>query len=94
MRIAEPDRLLTRGPYAWSRNPMYVGWIGTAAGLSLGLNSVWLLLTTLLALLYLHNVEIPAEEAELAGAFGRAYAHYRDQVPRYGGSWRRHAATR
>ena len=83
MRIDEPDRLLTQGPYALSRNPMYAGWLGIASGLGLVLNSAWLLLTTALAFLYLHRVEIPKEEAALATSFGDRYRQYRARVPRY-----------
>jgi protein-S-isoprenylcysteine O-methyltransferase Ste14 len=84
IRIAEPNRLLTRGPYAWSRNPMYVGWLGMATGLGLVLNSAWLLLTTSAAFGYLHSVEIPQEEAALAARFGAQYADYCATAPRYG----------
>jgi protein-S-isoprenylcysteine O-methyltransferase Ste14 len=83
-RIDEPDRLLTEGSYALSRNPMYVGWLGIAAGLGLVLNSAWLLISACAALLYLDAVEIPREEAVLMRAFGARYARYRDHVPRYG----------
>ena len=84
MRIAEPSRLLTRGPYALSRNPMYVGWLAVALGLALSRRSPWLVATTLLAFLYLDRAEIPREEAVLARRFGTHYARYRERVPRYG----------
>lgn len=83
VRIADPDRLLTRGPYALTRNPMYLGWLGVATGLGCVLNSAWLLATTALAFLYLHHVEIPQEEAALAARFGASYARYLAEVPRY-----------
>jgi protein-S-isoprenylcysteine O-methyltransferase Ste14 len=83
MRISEPDRLLTTGPYRLSRNPMYVGWLAVALGSAFMLNVLWIGVMTAVAFLYLHRVTIPAEEQALAERFGDAYAAYRDRVPRY-----------
>lgn len=83
MRIAEPDRLLTTGPYRLSRNPMYAGWLAVALGLGLVLRALWVILGTTVAFLYLHHVTIPNEEQALKARFGKAYAAYHDRVPRY-----------
>jgi protein-S-isoprenylcysteine O-methyltransferase Ste14 len=83
MRIAEPERLLTGGPYGLSRNPMYVGWLGVSTGVGLRRHSLWVLLMTWVAFLYLHLKEIPAEEDALEEAFSEAYRAYRARVRRY-----------
>lgn len=83
MRMAEPSRLLTRGPYGLSRHPMYVGWLAIAAGIGLIARSFWVLVGSLAAFLYLDRVEIPREERVLAASFGDAYVAYRARVRRY-----------
>jgi protein-S-isoprenylcysteine O-methyltransferase Ste14 len=71
------QRLLTDGPYAWSRNPMVFGTLAAYLGLAL-ISDSWcalggfLLFATLL-LAYLKLVE----ERELAARFGQAYLDYK-----------------
>jgi protein-S-isoprenylcysteine O-methyltransferase Ste14 len=43
MVIDLPDRLIVTGPYAFSRNPVYVAWFSMTLGAGLLLNTVWLL---------------------------------------------------
>ena len=81
--MAHSPRLLTAGPYAFSRNPMYLGWLLITLGLALLLRSAWLVFTTLGAVFYLHAVTIPAEERELQQRFGAAYETYRNRVRRW-----------
>jgi protein-S-isoprenylcysteine O-methyltransferase Ste14 len=81
--IESPDRLLTSGPYSFSRNPMYVGWMLIHLGIAILLNSVWLLVSLVIAFVYIHFFEIPAEERELGEKFGEDYRLYSDQVRRY-----------
>lgn len=81
--LARPSALTTRGPYALSRNPMYLGWIALCTGLALIVNSVWMAVATAGAWIYLHTVTIPREEESLLGKFGAQYEAYRKQVRRY-----------
>jgi protein-S-isoprenylcysteine O-methyltransferase Ste14 len=83
MRISEPDRLLTTGPYRLSRNPMYLGWLAVAVGLALVLNALWIGLMTAVAFLHLHGATIADEEQVLAERFGDAYVAYHNRVRRY-----------
>jgi len=83
MNIASPNRLLTSGPYALSRNPMYVGWTLIYIGITLAVNSVWILGLLPLVILYIHFVETRKEEQRLAEQFGDDYHNYRRQVRRY-----------
>ena len=83
MDIAAPDALLTSGPYAWSRNPMYVGWTLLLVGIALTANAVWMLAMVLLVVLYVHFVDVRREERALEERFGEAYRAYRDRVWRY-----------
>jgi len=83
MNIANPNILLTSGPYALSRNPMYVGWALIYSGISLVINSVWLLSLLPVVIVYLHFVDIQKEEQLLIDLFGDVYRQYRRRVRRY-----------
>ena len=83
MDIADPDTLLKSGPYAFSRNPMYVGWTLIYLGISLAANSFWILALLPIVLLYIHFMDIRKEEQYLDEQFGDEYRQYRKQVRRY-----------
>jgi protein-S-isoprenylcysteine O-methyltransferase Ste14 len=83
MNIANPDMLLKSGPYAFSRNPMYVGWTLIYLGISFTANSFWILALLLIVLIYIHFVDIRKEEQYLDEQFGDEYAQYKKQVRRY-----------
>ena len=80
--LAEPDRLITSGPYAVARHPMYEAWTGMYGAAALGLRNGWLamLLPVLLALVHR---ETGREEGRLRERFGAAHATYVSSVPRY-----------
>jgi len=78
-----PSELVTTGPYAHSRNPMYLAWALVQAGFALAVGAPWVLASLPAALAYTHRVVIPREEEQLAAAFGDAYRRYRARVRRY-----------
>jgi protein-S-isoprenylcysteine O-methyltransferase Ste14 len=80
--LERPDRLVTLGPYAMSRNPMYVGWIGIYLGMALVTNTRWLILLSPMLLALVHFTTF-AEERELENRFGDNYQAYKRQVRRY-----------
>lgn len=76
-------RLVVRGPYRHVRNPMISGVFAILLGEALGLGSLRLL-SWALAFACLNAVYIPlAEEPGLDKRFGRNYANYRRNVPRW-----------
>ena len=83
MHISSPDRLISTGPFAVSRNPMYVGWALIYTGYALIINSVWALALFPAAFLYVHFLEIRREEKYLQEKFGTLYDAYRKKVRRY-----------
>lgn len=83
MRIESPKVLLTSGPFALSRNPMYVGWTIIFLGVSLIAGSLWLILILPVVFLYVHFVDIPKEERLLEARFGEEYCQYMQRVRRY-----------
>ncbi len=80
--LADPDRLVVSGPYAASRNPMYVGWTLAYVGIALALANVWLALLLPGVLLFMHVV-IRREERLLQASFGDEYRTYLTRVRRY-----------
>lgn len=81
--ISLPEKLVTSGPFAFSRNPMYVGWSLIYLGISFVLNSIWLVALFPFVMMYVHFIEIPKEEMMLEQKFGSRYRDYRNQVRRY-----------
>lgn len=84
IRLATPGVLLTSGPYAFSRNPMYVGWALVHLGIGLMRGNGWILAALPAASAAVHR-EVLREEERLAGIFGDSYMKYRQGVPRYVG---------
>jgi protein-S-isoprenylcysteine O-methyltransferase Ste14 len=82
VHLADPDALVTGGPFAVSRNPMYEAWTAIYLGAALTMHSAWpvALLPGLLALV--HDA-VGREEQELRDRFGPAYDAYARRVPRY-----------
>lgn len=77
------SRIVTDGPYRFSRNPMYVGLTVAYSGLALTANTAWPLILLPGVLLLLIALVILREERYLEGAFGTEYAAYRARVRRW-----------
>jgi protein-S-isoprenylcysteine O-methyltransferase Ste14 len=75
------DALVTQGPYASVRHPMYAAALAMALGLALALQSL-ACLAIFGAYLVMLNALLPLEEAGLRGAYGEAYEAYARAVPR------------
>jgi len=79
-----PARVLVeRGPYKFTRNPMYLGFSVLYLGLCLAANAFWplIFLPAEIALLYLCAIRL--EEAYLTREFGEAYREYCARVRRW-----------
>ena len=75
--------LVTRGPYRFTRNPMYVGLSLAYLGEAGMLHQIVPVLLLPLVILYLNQVVIPVEEERLQGVFGATYAQYQARVRRW-----------
>ncbi|MGE0865324.1 MAG: isoprenylcysteine carboxylmethyltransferase family protein [Vicinamibacterales bacterium] len=64
------------GPYAFTRNPMYLAMAFGYAGLALLLNNMWALLLLPVVLAVVDRFVIRREERYLASKFGRPYRDY------------------
>ena len=75
--------LATDGPYRFSRNPIYVGFAITYAGLAVAMDSPIALLMLVPCLVVIDWAVIRKEEAYLARTFGAEYDAYRNRVRRW-----------
>jgi len=81
--FGDPDRLVTDGLFALSRNPMYLGFVLTLAGAALLLNTVSALAGPVVFFLVANAWYIPREERLAEAIFGDAYRAYRARVRRW-----------
>jgi protein-S-isoprenylcysteine O-methyltransferase Ste14 len=75
--------LILRGPYRFTRNPMYVGVTGVQIGLGVAVGNPWISLLAPVALLIVHFIAVLPEEEYLAEKFGPRYHEYCARVRRY-----------
>jgi protein-S-isoprenylcysteine O-methyltransferase Ste14 len=78
----DPDKLVTGGVFAWSRNPIYVAFWVVLLGQFLVFPN-WLLLIYLAVATWLFHRQVRREEAYLAQRYGAEYAEYCARVRRY-----------
>ena len=77
------ERLVTHGPFALSRNPIYLGYTLLTLGLGLALLNPWLVVAAPVAALATDRLAASREESHLAARFGQAFAAYAARVPRW-----------
>ena len=76
------DKVITKGLYSISRNPMYIGLILMQIGLGI-ICSSWSYLLLTLVLLLLLNENLSAEERYCLYRYGDSYREYRNKTPRW-----------
>ena len=79
----ETTTLIDRGPFARSRNPLYLGLLAASAGVALLAGSLWALVLLPLEWALLRWGAVVPEEHYLAATFGAAYADYCRRVRRW-----------
>ena len=72
--------LVTSGPFRFSRNPVYVGFVLLMLGFSLSFRSLWALLLIAPATFAIQRFAVSKEEAYLEREFGADYMSYRASV--------------
>jgi protein-S-isoprenylcysteine O-methyltransferase Ste14 len=78
--LAKNQQLATGGPYAYTRNPLYIGTLLVAAGLAIAARSGWLAALFGVVFLLIYLPVIQNEEQHLRKIFA-TYAAYADRVP-------------
>jgi protein-S-isoprenylcysteine O-methyltransferase Ste14 len=85
----EHHQLVTDGPYAWVRHPLYTNGLALFFGLALMQASWFGLVTTSAALAGIAMGVIPREERELEGRFGEQFRAYKARTGRLAPRFRR-----
>lgn len=78
----EPERLITTGPYAFTRNPVYLGHLIFLLGLALTLQSLFAVIIAVVNAIVFHR-RILDDEKRLASVFGQQYVEYKSHVRRW-----------
>lgn len=80
--INPPPKLVTDGPYAYSRNPMMTGLFMVVAGIGILFGSISLtfIMTPLFVLMSILEFKY-IEEPELMKRFGKEYHDYKERTP-------------
>jgi len=79
----EPSAMVAEGPYRFSRNPMYLGFLPMLASVVFFTGSVVYLLAPAGFFLIVDKLFVPYEEAKLERLFGAEYARFKRSVPRW-----------
>jgi protein-S-isoprenylcysteine O-methyltransferase Ste14 len=75
--------VVDRGPFRFTRNPMYLQMVIACVGFAVVLSNLWILLLTPLCALLLQTLAILPEEAYLERKFGQTYLDYKSRVRRW-----------
>lgn len=82
-----PDKptltLVTTGPYRFTRNPMYIGFLALLPGIGLIFSLEWALILWPTLALALHYGVVKREEAYLENKFGAAYREFLSKTRRW-----------
>ena len=81
--MAPTTAFAMKGPYRFTRNPMYLGMSILSAGFAVFWNALWPLLTVPVAMVLVNVLVIAKEEAYLARLFGGNYLGYKSRVRRW-----------
>ena len=79
--VQKDQQLTTSGPYAYTRNPLYLGSLLLAAGFAIAARSWWVVGMMLLTLILIYVPVVAGEERYLRNAFPE-YDDYARHVPR------------
>jgi phospholipid methyltransferase len=77
-----PEHLVSTGPYAYTRNPMYLGHLIFLAGLTLTLKS-WLAALITIAVAIWFHLRVIGDEKKLLIRLGQPYGDYMKSVKRW-----------
>src|SRR5262249_19357087 len=79
--VKKNQELTASGPYAYTRNPLYLGSLVMATGFSIAARSMWVLFVTIILFLAIYLPVIRSEESFLRATFP-AFDDYASNVPR------------
>lgn len=81
-----PTALVTRGPFSFTRNPLYVAQILLVLALAVAMDSLWFVAAALVLWIALDRLVVVVEERTIEEAFGEEYRAYKRKVRRWAGA--------
>jgi len=75
--------IVTSGPFAFTRNPMYLAMVILYVGFAIIINSLWPFFFLPIVLIVMHYGVILREEKYLENKFGEKYTDYKKRVRRW-----------
>lgn len=75
--------IVRKGPYRFTRNPIYLSFSLLQLGIAIWVNSVWLVVTLVGAMVLMNYAVIQKEEQYLERRFGNEYLEYKGSVRRW-----------
>lgn len=79
----ETVAIIETGPFRYSRNPAYIGFILLQAAIACFLDNAWILVFIIPAVVAIQQLVVLREEAYLAAKFGDVYLRYKARVRRW-----------
>lgn len=83
VHIERASRLVTTGPFGFSRNPMYLGMTALLLAWATYLSAPWALLGPIVFVTFITRFQIIPEERAMSAKFGKDYAAYQQKVRRW-----------
>jgi protein-S-isoprenylcysteine O-methyltransferase Ste14 len=77
-----PDKLITKGIYRYSRNPMHLSQVAIYLGVGIATAS-WVLLLLAAVFMVVPTLWVNAEERHCLNYYGDAYRDYTKRTPRW-----------
>ena len=77
------SKIITTGPYKYSRNPIYIFACGVPIGLGIAFNTYWALFAFIPSLIIVYYTAVKKEEKYLETKFGQEYLDYKAKVRRW-----------
>jgi protein-S-isoprenylcysteine O-methyltransferase Ste14 len=81
---ATNSKLVTHGPFRYTRNPMYSGLLLAMLAIALFFGTLPFFIAVILLFVLIEGVFIPFEEAKLERQYGAAFAEYKSRTRRWG----------
>lgn len=81
--VVPSNALVVRGPYRFTRNPMYLSLLCLYLAVALWFGIIWAIILAPLVVLTVQRLAISKEERYLERQFGDSYRQYRAQVRRW-----------
>ena len=79
--LRKNEALAVTGPYAYTRNPLYLGSFLLGLGFTIAAGQVWLVIIFVVMILGIYLPVMRVEAGTLADLFGKKYQRYAKEVP-------------